>query len=93
MNAAPPSVTVHVGSVLLDYTRGQSSAPASGSTPDAALDDLDRRFPGLKWRVIDEQGRIRPHMALFVDGKPCRDLRRPLAPGAVLHLLQALSGG
>jgi molybdopterin converting factor small subunit len=91
--STPPRVVVHVGSVLLEYTGGRVEVAAQGATPAAVLRDLDRRYPGLRWRVVDEQERLRPHLALFVDGAPCRPLDRPLRDGAVLHLLQALSGG
>lgn len=87
------AVKVVVGSVLLDYVGGKGETTARGADVAAVLEDLERRHPGLRWRVVDEQGRLRPHMALFVDGKPVRDLGRRLAAGSVLHLLQALSGG
>jgi molybdopterin synthase sulfur carrier subunit len=93
MNAGAPAVTVHVSSVLLAYTGQRAEIAAVGATVGDALDDLDRRHAGVKWRVVDEQGRLRPHMALFVDGKPTRDLAARLRPGAAVHLLHALSGG
>ena len=66
--AAPAHDPVLAPSQLHAYTGGASRLEAAGETVDAVLDDLDRRFPGLKFRIIDEQDRIRPHMRLFVGG-------------------------
>jgi sulfur-carrier protein len=89
----PPAVTVSVGSVLLDYVGGRPRVTAHGANVSAVLDDLETRHPGLRWRVVDEQDRLRPHVALFIAGKPVRDLSARLKDGDELHLLQALSGG
>jgi molybdopterin converting factor small subunit len=86
-------VKVHVGSVLYEYTGGRPEVEAHGATVAAVLDDLERRFPGLRFRVIDEQGRIRPHMRVFAGGRPVRDLDARLAHEDELHVLGALSGG
>ena len=84
---------VHVGSVLHEYTGGRAEVEASGATVAAVLDDLERRFPGLRFRVIDEQGRIRAHMRVYAGGQPVGDLRERLGAGVELHVLGALSGG
>jgi molybdopterin converting factor small subunit len=57
------------------------------------LRDLDRRYPGFKFRMVDEQERIRPHMRLFVNGEQVFDLARPLKPTDAVYIVQALSGG
>jgi hypothetical protein len=57
------------------------------------LDDLDRRFPGLKFRVIDEQDRIRRHMRIFIGMDEARGLGEPVADGGELLIFGALSGG
>ena len=84
---------VHVGSVLYEYTGGRAEVTATGATVSAVLDDLERRFPGLRFRVIDEQGRIRPHMRVFVGGATVGDLRTRVGEKDELHVLGALSGG
>ncbi len=84
---------VHVGSVLYDYTGGRAEVEASGATVAAVLDELERRFPGLRFRVIDEQGRIRAHMRVFVSGVAIADLRARVGEKDELHVLGALSGG
>ena len=57
------------------------------------FDDLDRRYPGLRFRVVDEQGRLRPNMRLFVNGAGVRDLRHVLRPQDFVAVVLALSGG
>ena len=86
-------VAVLIPSQLTSYTGGATRVEAKGATVDAALDDLDRQFPGLKFRVIDEQDRIRRHMKIFVGLDEARDVRRPLSPGDELMIFGALSGG
>lgn len=67
--------------------------PADGSTLGEILLDLDRRHPGLRFRLIDEQGRVRKHMRIFVNRAIEDDLNRSLDPTDEVVLMQALSGG
>lgn len=83
---------VIVPSMLQSYT-GAREVTAEGGTLGAVLLDLDRRHPGLRFRVVDEQDRIRPHVRFFVNGELVSDLSRALAPGDVVQIVQALSGG
>jgi hypothetical protein len=66
---------------------------ADGSTVAEVLDDLDRQFPGLRFRVVDEQGRLRQHMKVFLGEDAVRELATPVPPGTEVTLMQALSGG
>jgi molybdopterin synthase sulfur carrier subunit len=86
-------IRVLVPSQLHAYTGGVSRLEAAGSAICEVLDDLDRRFPGLKFRIIDEQDRVRPHMRLFVGQTAARDIRAPLRDGDELLIFGALSGG
>ena len=86
-------VQVLIPSQLTAYTAGATRLPAEGASVGAVLDDLDRRFPGLKFRVVDEQDRVRKHMRLFVGLDETRDVGRPLAAGDELLIFGALSGG
>jgi molybdopterin converting factor small subunit len=83
---------VLIPSPLLDYTH-QSWVEADGATVGDVLADLDRRFPGIRFRMIDEQDRIRPHVRFFLHGEQLFDLSRPLAVDDELLIVQALSGG
>ncbi len=83
---------VLIPSSLRSYTeRGETEA--SGATLAAVLADLDRAYPGIRFRVIDEQDRIRRHIRIFVNGEQARDLTQPLNPADEVIIVQALSGG
>jgi hypothetical protein len=57
------------------------------------LADLERQYPGLRFRVIDEQNNMRPHMRFFVNNAQVFDMTHPLHPTDSVILVQALSGG
>jgi sulfur-carrier protein len=78
---------------LRAYTALRPQVEANGATLDDLLHDLDRRFPGIRFRVIDEQDCMRPHIVFFVDGERTRNLAAPLAGCREVVILQALSGG
>ncbi len=84
---------VFLPSPLVEYTRGLREVEAEGATLDALLIDLDRRYPGIRFRMIDEQGRVRPHIKLFVDKVIQRDLQHPLQGASEIDVVAALSGG
>lgn len=84
---------VHVGSVLHGYTGGRARVEARGASVAAVLDDLERRYPGLRFRVVDEQGRVRAHMRLYLGTEPVRELGQRVGERDELHVLGALSGG
>ena len=65
---------VRVPTPLRSYTAQQSVVDAVGATVDAVLRDLDRQFPGIRFRVVDEQGRLRKHMKIWVGEDAVRDL-------------------
>lgn len=83
---------VLIPSALRSYTES-GWAETSGATLAEVLADLDRRYPGIRFRMIDEQDRIRPHIRFFVAGTQARDLAQALNPDDELLIVQALSGG
>ncbi|MBX5459850.1 MAG: MoaD/ThiS family protein [Steroidobacteraceae bacterium] len=85
--------TVRVASPLRSYTNGAASVTAVGGTLHEVLADLERRFPGMRFRMIDEQDRIRQHIRLFVNTQGAADLSAPVHDGDTVHLICALSGG
>jgi len=87
------TVTTRVASPLRSYTDGRAIVEASGSTVREVLADLDRRYPGMRFRMIDEQDRVRPHIRLYVGTQPVGQLDHSIERGETLHLICALSGG
>ncbi len=77
---------------LLSYTKARE-VEAGGATLVEVLADLDRQYPGLRFRVIDEQNMMRPHMRFFVNNAQVFDITHPLHPTDSVILVQALSGG
>ena len=63
------------------------------STLGEAITALDRRFSGLGFRVVDEQGQVRQHMNVFVGEENVRDLDAVLKDGDEIYIVGALSGG
>jgi molybdopterin synthase sulfur carrier subunit len=85
-------VRVTIPSPLISYT-GKREVSAEGTTLAQVLLDLDRQFPGIRFRMIDEQDCIRTHMRFFLDGDELRELRAALNAKQTLNIVQALSGG
>lgn len=83
---------VMVPSALRSYT-GAGEVEGAGATLADMMADLDRRFPGIRFRVIDEQDRIRRHIRFFVNGEQIFDLARELSEADEVYIIQALSGG
>ena len=80
-------------SPLADYTAHRREVEAAGATLDEVMRDLDRRYPGLRFRVIDEQDAIRPHIKIFVNRVQAATISMPLAPADEVLVVAALSGG
>ena len=83
---------VQLPTPLLSYTK-QREVEASGATLTELLADLDRQYPGLRFRVIDEQNKMRPHMRFFVNNEQVFEITHALRPTDSVILVQALSGG
>jgi molybdopterin converting factor small subunit len=84
---------IQIPTPLRSYTAGEKYVEASGPTLDELLVDLDARFPGLRFRVVDEQGRLRQHMRIFLNRNIEDDLSTAIADTDEIVLMQALSGG
>jgi molybdopterin converting factor small subunit len=86
-------VKVRIPTPLRSYTGQQSVVEIDADDLAAVFAELDRLFPGIRFRVIDEQGRMRRHMRVFVNDEAVRDLTTTLAPTDEVTIMQALSGG
>jgi molybdopterin converting factor small subunit len=90
---APVSCTIRIASPLHSYTAGAARVEGRGETLAEVLGDLEQRFPGIRFRMIDEQNRIRPHLRLFINSDEARNLAAPVRGGDTVHVICALSGG
>ena len=78
---------------LRSYTDERRQVEADGKTLAEVLADLDRRYPGIRFRMIDEQDAIRRHVRIFINGGEVRALDVPLKDSDEVFIVQALSGG
>ena len=85
-------IKVLIASPLRSYT-GADEVEASGGTLGALLADLDARYPGIRFRMIDEQDQVRRHMRIFINGEPVKKLEHPVRETDEVCIVQALSGG
>jgi len=83
---------VRIPTPLHSYTE-KPEVDAQGHTVAEMLDDLDRQFPGIRFRMIDEQDGVRPHMRIFVNRERVVEIGSTLEPDDEIQILQALSGG
>ena len=86
------AIKVLIASPLRSYT-GADEVEAIGDTLGALLIDLDARYPGIRFRMVDEQDGLRRHMRFFVNGEVVKTLDRQLREGDEVCIVQALSGG
>ncbi len=90
------TITIRVPGALRAYCEGASELSLSAPSVRAALEHLERRYPALHGSICDETGTVRRHVNLFVNTSNVRDregLDTALAPGDVLTILPAVSGG
>jgi molybdopterin synthase sulfur carrier subunit len=93
MSRGDRPLKVYIPTPLRSYTGQRTEVEAQGQTIAELLEDLDRRHPGIRFRMVDEQDVLRPHIRIFVDGEQTKELGLALAPDADVRILQALSGG
>jgi molybdopterin converting factor small subunit len=84
---------VMIPSQLQSYCHGSSRVEAKGDTVDGVLRNLDQLYPGIRFRIVDEQDRIRRHMRIFIGRTAVHELNSPLVEGDELLIFGALSGG
>jgi molybdopterin converting factor small subunit len=84
---------VRIPTPLRSYTDQQKVVEGKGATVSEVLDDLDRRFPGIRFRMVDEQNRLRQHMNVWIGQDPVTDLAAAVTAADEITIMQALSGG
>ena len=84
---------VYIPTPLRSYTSQAGTVTAGGSTLGELLTDLDRRYPGIRFRMINEQDRIREHIKIFVNQEQVHTLAADLGASDEVQIICALSGG
>ena len=90
------TVSVRIPTILRSYTGGESEVTAEGSTLAEVIDDLDRRFDGIKGRVLDDNGKLRRFVNVYVGNDDVRfldDLDTATPDGTQVSVIPAVAGG
>ena len=90
------SVSVRIPTILRTYTNGESEVKADGSTLAEVLESLDGSYPGIKGRILDEQGSIRRFVNVYVGNDDVRFLEAldtSTPDGAQVSVIPAVAGG
>lgn len=90
------SVRVRVPTPLRKFTQGSDEVDASGDTVLAMLDDLEQNHPGIKERIMDDSGKVRRFVNVYVNGDDIRFLKNvdtALKDGDNISIVPAIAGG
>lgn len=87
------SVRVRLAPLLYSYTGGLKWVEVEAATVGEAITSLDARFPGIAFRIVDEQSGVRPHINIFLGEQSIRDVGTPVTEGSEIYIVGALSGG
>lgn len=90
------SVSVRVPTILRTYTGGESEVSATGATLAEVLDDLDVSYPGIRARILDDNGSLRRFVNVYVGDEDVRfleDLATPTPAGVKVSVIPAVAGG
>ncbi|WP_139977586.1 MoaD/ThiS family protein [Nocardioides litoris] len=90
------SVSVRVPTILRTYTDGESEVDASGATLAEVLDDLESSYAGIKARIVDEDGKLRRFVNVYVGNEDVRfldDLATATPDGSQVSVIPAVAGG
>ncbi len=90
------SVSVRVPTPLRKLTQGADEVDVQGDTVKALVDDLERKFPGIKERICDESGKIRRFVNVYVNGDDIRflkNLETSVRDGDSISIVPAIAGG
>ena len=85
---------VWIPSLLQGLTGGAATVTVAGRTLRQVIENLDARYPGIKERLVDEEGRLQPEIAAAIDGDTTHlGLIQPLAEDSEIQFIPAVSGG
>ena len=89
-------VPVRIPTPLRSVTKGAAEVQADGDTVSAVIEDLERQFPGLRDRLIDEGGELRRFINIYVNGEDIRysqGIETAVKDGDEMSIIPAVSGG
>jgi sulfur-carrier protein len=89
-------VTVRLPGALRDSTGGQTKLEASGRTLGDVIADVDRRHPGFRGRVLDDEGKLRTYVNVYIDEDDARSkggTDAAVPEGAEVMVIPAMAGG
>lgn len=86
-------MNIFIPSPLRSYTREKSHVDARGDTLADLLENLNQKYPGIRFRIIDEQEQIRTHIKIFVNREQVHSLAIPLQKNDEVLVICAISGG
>ncbi len=84
---------VRIPSPLRSYTKEKGQVNINGKTVRELLANLDEKYPGIRFRMIDEQDRIRQHIKIFVNKEEVHELTDSINQTDSVQIICALSGG
>jgi molybdopterin synthase sulfur carrier subunit len=90
------SINVRIPTILRTYTQDQSQVSADGATLTDVLDSLESSFPGIKARVVDDEGKLRRFVNIYVaeeDVRFSQGLDTPTPDGSQVSIIPAVAGG
>ena len=90
------SATVRIPTILRTFTSGAGEVPTEGATLREVLDNLETGFPGIRDRILDEQGALRRFVNVYVGDDDVRfigGLEAEIPDGARISIIPAVAGG
>ncbi|HEX9779651.1 MAG TPA: ubiquitin-like small modifier protein 1 [bacterium] len=90
------AVTVRIPTPLQRLTNGQGEVACDGTTVAGILEDLERKHPGVRERICDEQGKLRRFVNVFVNEEDIRFLQgdqTSVKDGDEVSIIPAIAGG
>jgi hypothetical protein len=95
MTVSTPEIDIRIPTILRPYTGGEKSVQATGATLSAVIDDLERRFPGMGERLL-EDGKLRRFVNVYLNDEDVRfigSLNAVISSGDNITILPAVAGG
>ncbi len=86
-------VKIRIPSILRSYTSKLKYVDVDGNTANEVFNNLEKKFPGIKFRFIDEMNNVRPHMRVYLNQILLEDFDKEVNDTDEIFITQSLSGG